>query len=90
LHTRNPQVLFTELDDGTGVLLHLDTKFYYTLNPTAVLVWNALEDGSAESVSRIAERIAQEFQVERDAAERDVEALFQDMIAGGLVLLGER
>ena len=38
----HPQVLFTEIDDGSGVLLHLDTKFYYTLNATGVVVWKAL------------------------------------------------
>ena len=90
LHAQNPQVLFTELDDGTGVLLHLDTKFYYTLNPTAVLVWKALQSGSKESIAAIAERIVKEFRVERDVAERDVETLLQDMLAGGLVLTSER
>jgi hypothetical protein len=88
LHTRNPQVLFTELDDGTGVLLHLDTKFYYTLNPTAVMAWKALDTGSAESIASIAERMAREFQVDRDTAEKDVRALFHDLIAGGLIVEG--
>jgi hypothetical protein len=90
----NPQALFTELDDGTGVLLHLDTKFYYTLNPTAVFVWKALvrsdsASGSASasgSVAAIAEALSQEFQVDRAAAERDVAALLAEMLADGLLL----
>jgi hypothetical protein len=90
LHTKSPQVLFTELDDGTGVLLHLDTKFYYTLNPTAVMAWKALDAGSAESIATIADRMTREFQVDRDAAEKDVQSLFDDLIAGGLILESTR
>ena len=82
----NPQALFTELDDGTGVLLHLDTKFYYTLNPTAVFVWKALSRAGAGSVDAIAEAITREFQVERSDAERDVAELLAEMLADGLLL----
>jgi hypothetical protein len=82
----NPQVLFTEIDDGTGVLLHLDTKFYYTLNPTAVFVWKAIAEGGAATPASIASRIAATFQVEPDVAERDVAAILDEMAADGLVL----
>ena len=82
----NPQVLFTEIDDGTGVLLHLDTKFYYTLNPTAVVVWKAIAEGGAATAASIASRIAEAFQVEPDVAERDVEAILDEMAADGLIL----
>lgn len=82
----NPQALFTELDDGTGVLLHLDTKFYYTLNPTAVFVWKALSGAPARSTSAIAEELTRVFRVERDVAERDVIAIIAEMLADGLLL----
>jgi hypothetical protein len=39
----NRDVILTELGDGMGVLLHLGTKFYYTLNATGVAAWKALE-----------------------------------------------
>lgn len=80
----HPQALFTELDDGTGVLLHLETKFYFTLNPTAVLVWKSLGDGASTGV--IAEKLTAAFQVERQVAERDVSAILAEMLSGGLVL----
>lgn len=80
----HPQALFTELDDGTGVLLHLETKFYFTLNPTAVLVWKSLGDGA--STAAIADRLTAAFRVERDVAERDVTAILAEMLSGGLVL----
>jgi hypothetical protein len=81
----NPQVLFTEIDDGSGVLLHLDTKFYYTLNPTGVLVWKALRDGAARDVDDLGARIAAEFRVEPADATRDVTSLLDELAADGLV-----
>lgn len=86
--TQNPQALFTELDDGTGVLLHLDTKFYFTLNPTAVIVWKELSTGGdrAALLGRIAERLSAEFQVDRATAERDVEGILAELLADGLLL----
>ncbi len=79
----HPQALFTELDDGTGVLLHLETKFYFTLNPTAVLVWKSLGEGA--SAGAIADKLTAAFRVERDVAERDVTAILAEMLSGGLV-----
>ena len=49
-----------------------------------------VDDGSAESVGSIAERMVQEFQVDRDTAVKDVQALFHDLIAGGLILESAR
>jgi hypothetical protein len=84
----HPQVLFTEIDDGIGVLLHLDTKFYYTLNASGVVVWKVLRDGGAASVSAIAERLAAEFRVASDEARGDVIALLDELRADGLVIDG--
>jgi len=81
----NPQVLFTELDDGTGVLLHLDTKFYFTLNATAVVVWKSLAEVLPDEAA-IAERIAARFRVDRETAARDVASVLGEMLADGLVL----
>jgi len=38
-------VVFTDFDGGEGVLVDLNTKRYYQLNETAMLVWRALEKG---------------------------------------------
>lgn len=82
----NPNVLFTEIDDGTGVLLHLETKFYYTLNSTGVFVWKAVAEGRAADASTIAELMASAFRVEASAAERDVRSILDEMFADGLIL----
>ena len=38
-------VIATQLDEGNGVLVDLNTKQYYQLNETAMLIWRALENG---------------------------------------------
>lgn len=82
----NPQVLFTELDDGTGVLLNLDTKFYYSLNRTAAFVWKTIASGAARTTPALAQKLTEAFRVEIDAAERDVASVVDEMIADGLLI----
>lgn len=82
----NPQVLFTEIDDGSGVLLHLETKFYYTLNPTAVVVWKALAEAKLATVEAVAARLTAEFRVEPEEARRDLGGILDELLADGLAL----
>ena len=39
------RVVLTELNDGTGLLLHLGSKLYFTLNRSGVLVWKSIVRG---------------------------------------------
>lgn len=39
----NEHVVFTEFDEGEGILVDLNTKKYFQLNETAVIVWRGLE-----------------------------------------------
>jgi hypothetical protein len=41
----HPSVVFTRLDDAEAVLLHLDTKLYYSLNETGLRIWELVQDG---------------------------------------------
>jgi hypothetical protein len=36
-------IVFTEFDDLEGVLVDLNSKRYYTLNETAMIIWRGLE-----------------------------------------------
>ena len=78
------QCLLTELDDGTGVVLNLETKFYFTLNSTAVAVWKELSQG-ARTRAELASSLAAAFEVEEVAAASDVELLVSELLAEGLV-----
>jgi hypothetical protein len=81
----SPDVVFTRLDDGTGVLLHLGTKFYYALNRSGVVAWEAISRGEPADPETIAEVLAARFAgVDRARARADVEALLRDLEAEGL------
>jgi hypothetical protein len=49
----HPSLVFTRLDETEAVLLHLDTKRYYTLNETGTRIWELLQQGrSADEIAR--------------------------------------
>lgn len=81
----NEKCLLTELADGTGVVLHLETKFYYTLNAAGVEVWKAVVAGALDSAA-IAVRLSEAFEIDRDTATVDVDAVLGVMLEEGLVL----
>ncbi|BDG05661.1 lasso peptide biosynthesis B2 protein [Anaeromyxobacter oryzae] len=86
--TSHPDVILTELQDGTGVLLHLGTKFYYALNRTGVVVWKQLEQGVREP-DALAREIVRRFDGVAEARARaDVGALLEALRAERL-LAGE-
>ncbi len=81
-----PDVILTELQDGTGVLLHLGTKFYYALNRTGVAAWKILASGEASSPEEIGRVLAERFAgVTEEDARRDVEELFAELRAEDLL-----
>jgi hypothetical protein len=85
----SPDVILTRLADGTGVLLHLGTKFYFALNATGVVVWEALAAGEPVDADRLAALLVGRFAgVDRDRARADVEALLRDLAAEGLLAKG--
>lgn len=81
----NDRCLLTELGDGTGVVLHLDTKFYYTLNAAGVAVWKGVAAG-ARDAAQAAEQLVKRFEVDAATAERDAAAVLEYMLAEGLLV----
>ena len=78
---KNPAVVCTDMDDG-AVLLDLETTAYYSLNPTALRIWNLIDD--APTIDEIAARMTAEFEVDheqaRASAQRLVETLQQERL----------
>ena len=84
--TASRDVILTEMKDGTGVLLDLESKFYFTLNATGVAVWKLLASGEAETAAELAARIARDFDAPSlEAVEADVAALLAELSAEGLI-----
>ncbi len=78
--------LLTEMGDGTGVLLHLGTKFYYTLNTTGVVMWKLIDTRKGEAtVPNLVAELTERCAVDEATARRDVERLVADLLSEGLL-----
>jgi hypothetical protein len=84
-YTVNPKIILTELEDGTGVLLSLDSMTYFTLNATGVAVWRAIGQRPGSDVDALAGGLARAFEVEADDAARDVRSLLDELVRERLV-----
>ena len=62
----DPEVLFTQLGDNEGVLLHLATQYYYSLNETGLAIWRGVTDGM--SLKEVADAIRQEYEIDEEGA----------------------
>lgn len=80
----NPYVNFTRFDEEEGVLLHLETQSYYTLNATGVLIWEQLEAGR-QTVEELVETLLATYEVSRKEADRQVRAFLEELVQEGLV-----
>jgi hypothetical protein len=59
-------VLFTQLGDEEGVLLHLHTQHYYSLNETGLLIWQGVNEGM--SLGEIATALREEYEIDEAGA----------------------
>ena len=76
-------VVYTEFDGREAVLVDLNTKRYYTLNETAMIVWRGLERG--QSTAEIAREICERYDVSVEHAERSIERLMTSLAAHRLL-----
>ena len=82
--TPHPEVVDTKLDDGEVVLLHLDNKTYYSLNPTGERIWRGLKEGL--KLREISRSLQEEFDVDEDTADRSVLDLVKELCEQKLAL----
>ena len=80
----HPDVVDTQLDGAETVLLHLQTKVYFSLNATGTHIWEELKRGS--SLAAISQRLQDTFDVDAAHAETSVLALIEDLERQGLVV----
>lgn len=66
-------VVVTDFDGGEGILVDLNTKRYFQLNETAMIVWKGLEQG--KSISDIVADFTASYEVEPDRATLSIERL---------------
>ena len=80
----HPEVVDTKLDEGEVVLLHLETKTYYSLNPTGERIWQGVKDGV--SLREISRRLQEEFDVDEANANGSVLDLVKELCEQELAL----
>jgi hypothetical protein len=83
--TARDDVVFTDLDDGSAVLLHLQTKYYYSLNETGCFLWKLLEGENGASEESLVKELCTAFDVEETRARNDVRDFLKDLDEQGLI-----
>ncbi|GBE57320.1 hypothetical protein BMS3Abin01_00232 [bacterium BMS3Abin01] len=83
---KNDDVLFTSMGED-AVLLHVNRGDYYSLNKVGARLW-ILTDGS-KSIADLAGLITEEFEITREAAEKDILELAEQLVSEGLVKVAE-
>ena len=78
----DPSVLAKRVDDEI-VLVHLETNRIYELNRTAAFLWDALAPGLTQA--ELEERLALEFDVERDELAREIDELLGQFTSERLI-----
>lgn len=79
----SPSVVFTRLSEEEAVLLHLQTKQYYSLNETGIVIWEGLDAG--KTTEEIATDLATAYEVEAEEAHAYVQEFLQKLADDDLV-----
>jgi len=74
--TTGAHVVATDFDGGEGVLVDLNTKKYYQLNETAMLIWKGLEQN--KPVAEIIADVTSNYEVTSEHAARSVDRVVND------------
>lgn len=76
-------IVCTSFDGGEGVLVDLNSKKYFQLNETALLVWTCLERG--RSYDEIVAEITAHYAVEPERAALSLDKLLENLRSYKLV-----
>lgn len=79
----NVNAIFTEMENGESVLLHLGTNEYFSLNETGTLIWNGISEDL--NLGEIGMELENAFDVTREQATRSVFQLVDELINQKLV-----
>jgi hypothetical protein len=78
-----PKTAFRIIKDE-AVIVDLDSSMLYSLNPLATLIWGMCDGKNA--VKDIVDKIEDEYEVEKDVAEKDCMEFVNDFVGKGLLL----
>jgi uncharacterized protein (DUF58 family) len=75
--TTGKHVVVTDFDGGEGILVDLNTKRYFQLNETAMIVWKGLEQG--KTIGEIVADFTSSYEIEPDRATVSVQRLVDSL-----------
>ena len=81
---RVPQEVLARQVGGETVMLDLAKGTYFGLDPIGARMWQLLAEG--KTLVEVCDAIVEEYEVSRDAVERDLLALLDDLKAHGLIV----
>ena len=81
---RVPQEVLARQVGGETVMLDLAKGAYFGLDPVGARMWQLLAEG--KTLAEVCDAIVEEYEVSRDAVERDLLALLDDLKAHGLIV----
>jgi hypothetical protein len=79
LAKKSLRAVFTKLDDGTGVLLNLDTLRYYSLNRTGAALWQQIESSETFNSDDLLRATCQRFEIDERTARREIDAFVEQL-----------
>jgi hypothetical protein len=79
-----PEQIWCDLG-GEAALLHLPRGIYYGLDSVGARVWTLIQ--TPRSVGEVRDLIVREYDVEADRCERDLLALFAELVAAELIVV---
>lgn len=73
--------------DGEKVMLHMERGKYYNLGTIGGVIWDLLEERL--TVEQIVERLLEQYEIERDVCEQQVQSFVEELWHEGLVRIGD-
>ncbi|MEP6617763.1 MAG: PqqD family protein [bacterium] len=87
VYSRHPDLRVTEVD-GEGVVLHLGSRQYFSVNETGVTILGALAE--PRSLEELVTAVTDVYDVTSDVAEQSVRRFLDRCGDAKLLLVGER
>jgi hypothetical protein len=84
--TKDPDAVYTDLEDG-GIVLHLGTKLYYSLNTTGQAIWRLLD--SVGGLPELIRALTAEYEVEPGRLRSSVARFLRELDRERLLLPGQ-
>lgn len=78
----SPNQAATELD-GEAVILNLENGVYYGLDEIGTYIWGLLQ--TPHTFGDLVDLLLEEYEIDRETCQRDVQALLVDMHSHGLI-----